>query len=170
MGQRPPELLREPGLVPKLTHQTGQCCTDLPQLCGPWTRCWCWTPRCAQGHQQVKPLGTHRGLPQASAHTQGPSCPSYFFSVHLQSPAMGLWVIHQAGRSVSAPARAETESRCWRLHSRCSQTRHPDKAQAGQMLSLNELCQGGKALWQKVRRMSGRVSEPCREGDRAVRS
>lgn len=43
-----------------------------------------------------------------------------------------------------------------------------DKAQAGQMLSLNELCQEGEALWQKV--MSGRVSQSCREGDRAARS
>lgn len=36
------------------------------------------------------------------------------------------------------------------------------------MLSVNELCRGEKPLWQKVRGMSRRVSQPCREGDRAA--
>lgn len=44
----------------------------------------------------------------------------------------------------------------------------PDQAHAGQTLSLNELCRGEKTLQQKGKGMSGRVSQPCREGDRAA--
>lgn len=123
---------------------------------------------CTRPPASETPGDTHRSAPSLCPHP-GPFLPILLLFCSSPEPCYGTLSDPPGWTGYLSPSQGRDREQVSET-ALMMQTRHPDRAQAGQMLSLNELCRGEKALWQKVRRMSGRVSEPCREGDRAVRS